>query len=53
MEGAIADAGDRELAISDLPEEYQRKGRLEGIVGSITGILLIAAIYVMVTKPGL
>jgi hypothetical protein len=53
VERAIADAGDRELKLADLPEEYQRKGRLEGILGAVTGILLIVAIYLMTTKPGL
>jgi hypothetical protein len=28
-------------------------GRLEGLVGSFLGILVIVAIYFMVTKPGL
>jgi uncharacterized membrane protein len=50
---AIADAGDRELQLEDLPKEYQRWGRLEGLAGSFLGILLIVAIYFMVTKPGL
>jgi hypothetical protein len=50
---AIADAGDKELRLADLPPEYQRWGRAEGIVGSIMGILLIAAIFFMTTKPGL
>jgi uncharacterized membrane protein len=53
IEKALADAGDKELALADLPPEYQRWGRAEGIVGSITGILLIAAIFFMTTKPGL
>jgi uncharacterized membrane protein len=53
IEKALADAGDRQLQLADLPKEYQRWGRLEGVVGSILGILLIAAIYFMVTKPGL
>jgi uncharacterized membrane protein len=53
IEQAIADAGDKELKLSDLPDTYQRLGRAEGIVGSIMGILLIVAIYFMVTKPGL
>jgi uncharacterized membrane protein len=53
IEKAIADAGDKELTLQDLPSTYQRLGRAEGIVGSIMGILLIAAIYFMVTKPGL
>ena len=53
VEQEIAAAGDRELALSDLSEEYQRAGRTEGIVGTITGILLVIAVYLMVTKPGL
>ena len=53
IEKAIADAGDKELTLSDLPQTYQRLGRAEGIVGSIMGILLIAAIFFMVAKPGL
>jgi hypothetical protein len=53
IETAIADAGDRELKLADLPPTYQRWGRAEGIVGSIVGILLIAAIFLMTTKPGL
>jgi len=53
IEKAIADAGGKELKLSELPKEYQQKGRLEGIVGSFMGILLIVAIFMMVTKPGL
>jgi hypothetical protein len=53
IQRAIADAGDRELQLADLPPEYQRWGRAEGIIGSLTGILLIAAIFFMTTKPGL
>jgi uncharacterized membrane protein len=53
IEKAIADAGDKELTLADLPPTYQRLGRAEGIVGSIMGILLIAAIFFMVAKPGL
>ncbi len=53
IQKAIADAGDQELKLSDLPPSYQRLGRAEGIVGSIMGILLIAAIFLMTTKPGL
>jgi uncharacterized membrane protein len=33
--------------------EYLAKARTEGIVGTITGLLLVAAVYLMVTKPGL
>jgi len=46
----IDDAAGRELVLS---EEYQRGARNEGIVGTITGVLLVIAVYLMVTKPGL
>jgi hypothetical protein len=52
VEGEIKALGDREIALSDLSDEYQRKGRMQGIIGTITGLLLIAAVYMMVTKPG-
>jgi uncharacterized membrane protein len=52
IEKAVADAGDKELTLRDLPPEYQRWGRAEGIVGSLMGILLVAAIFFMTTKPG-
>jgi uncharacterized membrane protein len=45
-------AGPGEIKLSDLSPEYQRQGRMEGVVGTITGLLLIAAVYLMVTKPG-
>src|SRR5215467_8287304 len=35
IEKAIADAGDKELTLQDLPPTYQRLGRAEGIVGSM------------------
>jgi len=53
IEQAVASAGDRELQLADLPEDYQRKGRLEGILGAVVGILLVVAIFLMTTKPGL
>ena len=53
VERALADAGGRELQLSDLPEDYQRAGRAQGILGTFTGILLVIAVYMMVTKPGL
>jgi hypothetical protein len=52
VEAEIAAAGDREITLSDLSQEYQRRGRMEGIVGAITGVLLIVAVYLMVVKPG-
>jgi hypothetical protein len=45
----IAASGDREVVLSD---EYQHQARMEGIVGTVTGILLVVAVYLMVTKPG-
>jgi len=48
----IDDAGPGELTLSSLSPEYQRQGRMEGVVGTIVGILLIVAIFLMVTKPG-
>jgi uncharacterized membrane protein len=45
----IAAAGAGEITLSD---EYLRRSRNEGIVGAVTGILVIAAIFLMVTKPG-
>jgi uncharacterized membrane protein len=53
IEAEIAAAGDRELTLTDLSDEYQRRARMEGVVGTITGILLVVAVYLMVTKPGL
>jgi predicted integral membrane protein DUF2269 len=52
VEGEIAALGDREITMADLSEEYQRRARMEGIVGTITGLLLVIAVYLMVTKPG-
>jgi uncharacterized membrane protein len=46
-------AGPGEISLSDLSPEYQRQGRMEGIIGTLVGILLIVAVYLMVTKPGL
>jgi uncharacterized membrane protein len=49
VEREIAAAGQGEPALSD---EYQRRARREGVVGAITGILVVVAIFLMVTKPG-
>ena len=50
VERDIAASGAGEVVLS---EEYQRRSRREGIVGALTGLLIIVAIYLMVTKPGL
>jgi uncharacterized membrane protein len=36
----------------ELSEEYMRRGRTEGILGGLTGFLIIVIIFLMVTKPG-
>jgi uncharacterized membrane protein len=50
VQAEIEAAGGGEVVLS---EEYQRGARREGIAGTITGLLLVAAVYLMVTKPGL
>jgi uncharacterized membrane protein len=49
VERELAAAGDGEAVLSD---EYQRRARTEGIVGTVAGVLIVVAIYLMVTKPG-
>ena len=45
----IAAAGAGPVTLS---EDFQRRSRNEGIVGTITGILVLVAIFLMITKPG-
>ena len=45
----VAAAGAGDVALSD---EYLRRSRNEGIVGAVTGILVLLAVFFMVTKPG-
>jgi uncharacterized membrane protein len=45
----IAAAGGGPVTLSD---EYNRRARLEAIVGPIAGLLLVAAVFLMTTKPG-
>ena len=52
VQSEIDALGDREITLADLSEDYQRRGKMEGIVGTVTGLLLIAAVYMMVVKPG-
>jgi hypothetical protein len=42
-------AGDGEIVMSD---EYQRGAQRIGAIGGLAGFLVIAAIFLMVTKPG-
>ena len=50
VEREIEAAGPGEVALS---QEYQRRARTEGIVGAVTGALIVIALYLMVLKPGL
>jgi uncharacterized membrane protein len=45
----IEAAGSGPVALSDA---YRRGARTQGIVGSVAGLLVVVAIYLMVTKPG-
>jgi uncharacterized membrane protein len=45
----IAASGDGPVALSD---EYNKRARVEAIFGPITGLLLVAAVFLMVTKLG-
>jgi hypothetical protein len=45
----IKAAGDGEIVMSD---EYTRAGQRIGAIGGLAGFLVIAAIFLMVTKPG-
>jgi uncharacterized membrane protein len=45
----LAAAGDGPVTLSD---EFNRRSMREGIVGTLVGVLLIVAIFLMVVKPG-
>ncbi len=48
----LAAQAERELAeTGEVSEDYLRQARREGMVGALTGLLLIAAVFLMVTKP--
>jgi hypothetical protein len=48
----LAAMAERELEGGGLSDEYQSAARREGMMGALTGILVILAIFLMVTKPG-
>jgi hypothetical protein len=50
VERELEAAGGGQIALSP---EYQRGAMREGIVGTITGVLLVVAVLLMVDKPGL
>jgi uncharacterized membrane protein len=45
----IATAGAGPITLSD---DYQRRARTEGIVGTLVGVLILVAVFLMVVKPG-
>ena len=49
VQGEVDAAGTGPVTLS---EDYQRQARIEGMVGALTGILLVLAIFLMVVKPG-
>jgi uncharacterized membrane protein len=50
VERDIAASGSGEVTLSD---RYVRRVRLEAAMGTVADLLVIAAVYLMVTKPGL
>jgi uncharacterized membrane protein len=61
MNGAYFVPTDRRLAVQaqreidetgNVSDEYQREARREGMIGAVAGLLVIAAVFLMVTKPG-
>lgn len=48
----LAELAERDLAgAGALSEDYQRRARTEGIIGALAGLLVVAAVFLMVTKP--
>jgi uncharacterized membrane protein len=49
----LAAQAQREIGeTGNVSDDYQRQARREGVMGAIAGLLVIAAIFLMVTKPG-
>jgi uncharacterized membrane protein len=49
VQGELEAAGPGPVALS---AEYRRQARVEGMVGALTGVLIVLAIFLMVVKPG-
>ena len=47
----LAATVERDLASGGLSDEYQRLAKREGQVGTLAGLLIVAAIFLMVVKP--
>jgi uncharacterized membrane protein len=42
----------RELAAAgEVSDDYRRQARTEGIIGAVAGLLIVVAVFLMVTKP--
>jgi uncharacterized membrane protein len=42
----------RELAVAgEVSDDYRRQARTEGIIGAVAGLLIVVAVFLMVTKP--
>ena len=49
----LAPMVERDLAAGgELSDEYQRQARRQGMFGALAGVLVLAAIFLMVVKPG-
>jgi uncharacterized membrane protein len=48
----LADMAERDLAgAGALSDDYRRRARTEGIIGALAGLLVVLAVFLMVTKP--
>jgi uncharacterized membrane protein len=49
----LAEQAERDLAAGGaVSDEYLARARTEGRMGALTGVLIVVAIFLMVTKPG-
>jgi uncharacterized membrane protein len=49
----LAPMVERDLAAGgELSDEYQRQARRQGTIGALAGVLVLLAVFLMVTKPG-
>jgi uncharacterized membrane protein len=49
----LAPMVERDLAAGgELSDEYQRQARRQGMIGALAGVLVLLAVFLMVTKPG-
>lgn len=49
----LAPLAERDLAATgDVSDDYQRQARRQGMLGALAGVLVLLAVFLMVTKPG-